>query len=53
MSVYKKIENKIPNVLVRKEGTSLQWLHSKALLHVNCFTAIEAGFMDIEAPTDR
>lgn len=50
MSVYKKIENKIPNVLVRKEGTSLQWLHmAKALLHINCFTAIEAGFMDIEA----
>ena len=50
MSVYKKIENKIPNVLVRKEGTSLQWLNmAKALLHINCFTAIEAGFMDIEA----
>ena len=50
VQVYKTIENKIPNVLVRKEGTSLQWLNmAKALLHVNCFTALEAGFMGIEA----
>ena len=47
---YEVLAETLPNLLLRKEGTSLQWInHAAALLHVNCFTGIEAGLMKIEA----
>jgi len=40
----------LPNVEIHQDGTSLQWLnHAKALLHLNCYTAIEATCMGVEA----
>lgn len=50
LAPYEAIAESLPNLLLRKEGTSLQWInHAAALLHVNCFTGIEAGLMQIEA----
>lgn len=50
LAPYEAIAESLPNLLLRKEGTSLQWInHAAALLHVNCFTSIEAGLMQIEA----
>jgi surface carbohydrate biosynthesis protein len=50
MAAYEELAGKLPNLELRKEGTSLQWInHAKALLHVNCFTSIEAGLMQVEA----
>lgn len=50
MSPYQKLADTLPNLFLRKEGTSLQWINqAKALLHVNCFTGIEAGLMKVEA----
>ncbi len=38
-----------PNVSVRQEGTSLQWIaRSSALIHQNCSTAVEATMLDRE-----
>ncbi|XDZ63102.1 surface carbohydrate biosynthesis protein [Alphaproteobacteria bacterium LSUCC0396] len=49
MSPYEKMAESLPNLLLRKEGTSLQWINqAAALLHVNCFTGVEAGLMHIE-----
>lgn len=40
----------LENVKIRQEGTSLCWLkNARALLHLNCSTALEATFMGIEA----
>lgn len=50
ISAYSDIANRYDNLVILKEGTSLQWIHSaKALLHVNCFTGVEAGMMGVEA----
>lgn len=50
MAPYQALAETLPNLKLRKQGTSLQWInHAKALLHVNCFTGIEAGFMQVEA----
>lgn len=47
---YEKIARSLPNLLLRKEGTSLQWINQAiALLHINCFTSVEAGLMKTEA----
>ncbi|MEX0501994.1 surface carbohydrate biosynthesis protein [Alphaproteobacteria bacterium LSUCC0719] len=47
---YETMAASLPNLLLRKEGTSLQWINqAAALLHVNCFTGVEAGLMQIEA----
>ena len=50
LAPYEAMVELLPNLLLRKEGTSLQWINqAAALLHVNCFTSIEAGLMQIEA----
>lgn len=50
MSPYEEVAGSLPNLLLRKEGTSLQWINqAAALLHVNCFTGVEACMMHIEA----
>ncbi len=39
----------LPNVEVRQEGTSLEWIAaSRLLLHQNCSTAIEATMLGVE-----
>lgn len=41
-----------PNFHVRQEGTSLEWLNSaKALIHLNCTTAVEAVMLGREPLT--
>tara|TARA_B100000989_G_scaffold277716_1_gene238896 strand:+ start:963 stop:2360 length:1398 start_codon:yes stop_codon:yes gene_type:complete len=50
MTPYKNLSDRYSNVRVRKEGTSLVWINKAAvLLHMNCFTAVEASFMNVEA----
>ncbi|MGE3710651.1 MAG: surface carbohydrate biosynthesis protein [Hyphomicrobiaceae bacterium] len=41
---------RLPNVEVRQEGTSLEWIaSSRLLLHQNCSTAVEAAMLGVEA----
>ncbi|HMZ27003.1 MAG TPA: hypothetical protein PLM37_06755 [Elusimicrobiota bacterium] len=47
MATYEALKG--PNVMLRREGTSLQWIRSaKMLIHQNCSTAIEAVMMGRE-----
>jgi surface carbohydrate biosynthesis protein len=40
---------KLPNALVRQEGTSLEWISgARLLIHQNCSTAIEATMLGVE-----
>lgn len=42
---YRVLED-LPNVDLRQEGTSLEWLaHAKFLIHSNCSTAVEAAML--------
>jgi surface carbohydrate biosynthesis protein len=39
----------LPNVHVRQEGTSLEWIAgARLLIHQNCSTAIEAAMLEVE-----
>jgi surface carbohydrate biosynthesis protein len=45
---YEPLVEKHKNLIIRREGTSLKWIQGAcALLHLNCFTALEAVFMGI------
>jgi surface carbohydrate biosynthesis protein len=45
VDVYDELST-LPNVSVRQEGTSLEWLNCSAgLLHLNCSTAVEAAML--------
>jgi surface carbohydrate biosynthesis protein len=40
---------RLPNVQVRQEGTSLEWINrARLLIHQNCSTAIEAAMLGVE-----
>lgn len=44
-----QVLQRFPNVAVRQEGTSIQWINSAAaLLHMNCSTAVEAVMLGCE-----
>ena len=43
-------EIQAPNFMVRQEGTSIQWIHhARALIQLNCLTAIEAAAFGVPA----
>jgi len=50
---YKKLENKT-NFEVKQEGTSIEWLNAcRALIHLNCSTAVEASMLGKVAISPR
>lgn len=41
---------RFPNLVIRQEGTSLEWVaHADALIHLNCSTAVEASMLGVAA----
>jgi surface carbohydrate biosynthesis protein len=44
--LYEQAFFNVPNLIVRQEGTSIQWMNQASILvHLNCTTAIEAHLM--------